>query len=167
MVEHVDEARRLLDRIDILGNPCDLDLLVFFARHPLVVLANEQLAVLLGYEFKQIATSLGLLHRAGLLIVSENAAFVAPKYAFSAGDQTSKWLPDLLQIASTRTGRLALVQALKERSAGEPGSAATAAERAPTAEAGRPASRRGPAKRKAASQPASNKRRRKEKRGDS
>jgi hypothetical protein len=30
--------------------PCDLDLLIFFARHPRILLASEQLAVLLGYE---------------------------------------------------------------------------------------------------------------------
>jgi hypothetical protein len=149
----------LLHRIDVLRNPSDLDLLVFFARHPLALLATEQLAVLLGYEFTQIATSLDVLQRVGLLNVSENPAFIARKYAFSQGGQNSEWVPDLLQIASTRDGRLALVQALKERAAGETGSAATGADRSPTADAGRPTSHRGPAKRKAASQRASHKRR--------
>ena len=60
-----DHAQRLLDRIGALQHPCDLDLLIFFARHPRTLLASEQLAVLLGYEFTQLAASLDLLVGAG------------------------------------------------------------------------------------------------------
>ena len=125
----MDRARRLLDRIDLLENPCDLDLLVFFARHPLTLLASQQLAVLLGYEFTQIAASLGRLQRGGLLITSHNPTYIAQKYVFAAGDQNAEWLPDLLQLNSTREGRLVMIRALKERSAGETASPAKRAKR--------------------------------------
>ena len=113
----MDEARRLLDRIDLIRNPCDLDLLVFLARYPRILLASEQLAILLGYEFTQIAASLDLLQRAGLVTLSENATYTARLYVFAADAPTPGWLPDLLQLASTREGRLALVVALRDRSA--------------------------------------------------
>ena len=125
----LDHARRLLDRAALLWKPSDLDLLVFFARHPHVLLAGEQLAILLGYEVAHIASSLDRLQRAGLLMVSENPAYVARKYVFAGGGQNAEWLPELLQIASTREGRLALMRALKQRSAGETGRPATRAKR--------------------------------------
>ena len=133
----LDHARRLLERFDLLRSPCDLDLLVFFARHPLTLLAREQLVLLLGYEPTEITTSLGLLQRAGLLIASEDPTYVAQKYVFAA--QNAEWLPDLLQLASTRQGRLVLMRALRQRSAGETGGPAT---RAKGDAAPRPASNR-------------------------
>src|SRR5688572_14235473 len=133
MRDEVDDARRLLDRIDLIRNPCDLDLLVFFARHRRILLASEQLAILLGYEFTQVAASLDLLQRAGLVTLAENEMYTARMYVFAAGDPASEWLPDLLQLASTREGRLALVAALRDRSA-EGGRAVSSVERAPTAE---------------------------------
>ena len=125
----LDHARRLLDQIDLLWKPSDLDLLVFFARHPRVLLASEQLAILLGYDVTQIASSLDRLQRAGILMVSENPAYIARKYVFAAGGQNAVWLPELLQIASTREGRLALMRELRERSAGTTGSPATRTKR--------------------------------------
>jgi hypothetical protein len=143
--DEVDEARRLLDRIDLIRDPCDLDLLLFFARHRRILLASEQLAILLGYEFTQVAASLDLLQRAGLVTLSENATYTARMYIFAADDQDPGWLPDLLQLASTREGRLSLVGALSRRSAGD-GRPVSRVERAPTAEPGaRPGP--GPAKR--------------------
>ena len=152
----LDHARRLLEGIDVLRNPCDLDLLVFFARHPLTLLANEQLALLLGYESTDIATSLGLLRRAGLLIASENPTYVAQKYIFAAGNPKAKWLPELLQRASTRDGRLVLIRAMIVRSAVE-SRAVPRVERT----TGEPGPRLGPglAKRAGRPRPASDKRR--------
>ena len=125
----LDRARQLLDRIDLLEHPCDLDLLIFFARHPVTLLASEQLAVLLGYEFTQIATSLDRMQRGGLLIASENPTYIARKYVFAAGDQNAEWLPDLLQLGSTREGRLNLMRALSELTAGRTGGPGTRATR--------------------------------------
>ncbi len=155
----MDSARRLLDQIDdLLRHPCDLDLLIFFARHPRTLMTNEQLAILLGYEFKQIAVSLHLLERAGLLTVSENKAYTARMYEFIARDQHAGWLPDLLQLASTREGRLALVRPLMRRTPRNTGGAAARIEHAPTAESVQRLSP-GSAKRDAAPRSAPNKRR--------
>jgi hypothetical protein len=116
----VERARRLLAQIDdMMRHPCDLDLLIFFARHPRTLMGNDQLAILLGYEFKQIAVSLEILERAGLLTVSENPTYLARMHEFIAGDGSAAWLPDLLELASTREGRLALVRPLKQRAAGK------------------------------------------------
>ena len=56
-----DHAQRLLDRIAVLQHPCDLDLLIFLARHRCTLLGTEQLADLLGYDLTQIDASLDLL----------------------------------------------------------------------------------------------------------
>jgi|SRR5262245_12153809 len=157
MVEHEDFARRLVDRIDLLRNPCDLDLLVFFARHSRTLLASEQLAIFLGYEFTQVAASLDVLQRAGLITMSQNPLDTAHIYVFTPGDQGAGWLPELLHLASTREGRLALVRALRERPAGDR-RAVPRVERAPTTEPDPGTPDPGPAKRAAARQRASNKR---------
>jgi hypothetical protein len=157
----MDRARSLLAQIDdVMRHPCDLDLLIFFARHPRALMRNEQLAILLGYEFKQIAVSLDILQRAGLITVSENPTYSARMYVFVADDQSAAWLPDLLQLTSTREGRLALVQPLKQRSAGKTNGPAAAApiERAQMADPGQRLNP-GSAQREAAPRPPSNKRR--------
>lgn len=155
----MDHARRLLDRIDLLGNPCDLDVLVFFARHPRTLLASEQLAILLGYKFTQVTASLNVLQRAGLITVSQNPIHTAHVYVFTTGDQGAGWLRDLLQFASTRQGRLALVRALRERPAGDR-RAVPPVEQVPTVEPAPGKLDPGPAKRAAARPPASSKRKR-------
>jgi hypothetical protein len=108
-----DHAQRLLDRIGVLQHPCDLDLFIFFARHPRTLLASEQLAVLLGYEFKQLAASLDLLVGAGCVTRTPNQTGAAHMYLFDAGAPCHEWLPDLLQVAFTREGRLAMLAVLK------------------------------------------------------
>jgi hypothetical protein len=55
-------------------------------------MGSEQLAILLGYEFKQIAVSLDILERAALLTVSKNPTSSALRmYEFVAGDQSAAW----------------------------------------------------------------------------
>ena len=151
------DARRLRDRIDFLGNPCDLDLLVFFARHPRTLLSSERLAILLGYEFTEVAASLDVLQRAGLITVSPNPLDTAHVFVFTTGDQGAGWLTDLVQLASTREGRLALVRALRERPAGDR-RAVPHVERASKTKPG-PLPDPGPANKRDAAPPASNKRR--------
>ena len=77
----IDPARTLLDRIPALQRPCDLDLLVFFAKHPRTLIASEHLARLLGYKLNEIAQSLEGLLAAGLLtgITMPIGAADAPK----------------------------------------------------------------------------------------
>ena len=158
----LDDARRLLDRIDLLGNPCDLDLLVYFARHPRILLASEQLALFVGYEFTEVAASLDVLQQAGLITVSTNPIHTARVYVFTTGEQGAGWLPDLLQLASTREGRLGLVRALRERPAGDR-RALPRTDQAPKVEPGSQPDP-GPAKPDAASRPAPNKSRKGKKR---
>jgi len=113
-----DCAQRLLDRVAVLQHPNALDLLVFFARHPRTLLASAQLAVLLGYEFKQLGASLDLLVAAGCVTRTPNQTGAAQMYLFDAGAPCHEWLPDLLQVASTREGRLAMLGVLKRAAPG-------------------------------------------------
>ena len=118
---NLEDARRLLDRIGTLRHPCDLDLLVFFARHPHTLITSEQLAAWLGYELKQIAESLELLLDGGLVRRSQNRTHAARLYAFVTGGPTGEWLPPLLEAASTRAGLLAMREALLNRASKNPG----------------------------------------------
>ena len=59
-------ALRLVDAAG-LRDACDLDLLLFFSRHPRVVLSSEQLAAYVGYELPQVARALDRLLGAGFL----------------------------------------------------------------------------------------------------
>ncbi len=120
-----EEARRLLDRITVLKHACDLDLQVFFSRHPRSLLASESLASFIGYGIKDIAQSLDVLLGAGLLKRAQSPAHAARLYVFALnGAQVGPdggWLPALLEMASTRQGRLALRETLRRRSSEGPG----------------------------------------------
>lgn len=122
------DARRLLDRIDVLRRPSDLDLLIFFARHPRSLLASEQLAAFLGYGVKEIAASLELLLGAALITRTPSRTHAARLYVLSVDASTDEWLPELLKLASTREGRLAIIWELRRRASqaiGDSHSAAT------------------------------------------
>ena len=110
------DARQLLDRIGVIRRACDLDLLIFFVRHPRSLLASESLASFLGYDLKEIAASLDVLLDAGLLTRTQTSAHAARLYVLAV-DKTGRgtkqgWLPALRELASTRDGRLALKEAL-------------------------------------------------------
>lgn len=107
-----DQARRLLDQIGVLRDPCDLDLLVFFVRHPHVLLTSDQIAAFLGYEVTRLGASLGVLVTAGLLTRMQTPGGAARMHVFAAGGPHDGWLPSLVEVASTREGRLALRAAL-------------------------------------------------------
>ena len=117
----IEEARRLLEGAHILREPADFDLLVFFARHPRTLLASESLGALLGYELKEIARSLEALLESGLLKRTQTSAHAARLYVFAA-DAPHEWLPPLLKMAATRTGRVALRQVLANRPRERPAS---------------------------------------------
>ena len=121
-----DEATSLIERADIFGLACDLDLLLFFAGHPRSLLASEWLASYLGYELKQIADSLEVLLAAGLIKRTQSAAHPARLYVLVVESVNDQWLPPLLEMASTRQGRAMLKKALAQRSTegtGGPGAA--------------------------------------------
>lgn len=110
------DPRDLLDRIGVLRNRCDLDVLVFFARHPNSLLVSESLAAFQGYNLQQIAESLDVLVTARLLRRTKTRAHAARLYVFVGGGPNDEWLPALIDLASTRRGRLALREALAGRS---------------------------------------------------
>ena len=113
-----DRARTLLKRLPALQRPCDLDLLVFFAKHQRTLMSSEQLARLLGYQLKEIARSLDVLLAADFLTRTENPARLARMYVFATGGTNDGSLPTVVELASTREGRLALRRALTHSPAG-------------------------------------------------
>jgi len=108
------EARALLDGFPALERPCDLDLLVFFAKHPQVLLSSEQLARLLGYELKEVTGSLRVLLAAGVLTRSQSHSRTRPArmYVLHADVMHGGTWPALIKLTSTRDGLLALRRAL-------------------------------------------------------
>jgi hypothetical protein len=110
------QARRLLREFDI-QHLCDVDLLVFFARHPRALLSSEQLAGFTGYNLQQIAESLEALVRTGFLSRTAHATHAARMYVFSMNGPSGDLLASFLQFVSTRDGRLAVKRAVLNRSA--------------------------------------------------
>jgi hypothetical protein len=101
----------LLGSIGVLRHPCDLDLLLFFHRHPRAILTSERLAAYVGYDLDQLARSLDLLTDAALLERSQNPTHPARLYVLKT-PETGR-LASVLDIASTRDGREKLIHAMK------------------------------------------------------
>jgi DNA-binding MarR family transcriptional regulator len=107
------DLRSLLDRIRSIRHACDLDLLLFFYRHPCALLTSERIVAHLGYEHEQVAKSLEGLIAGGLLTRSQNPAHAARLYTLQLGGASGSLLSSLLKIASTHQGRLQIKQLLK------------------------------------------------------
>ena len=107
-----DHIHRLLDRMGVVRRPCDLDVLLFFIRHPRALLSSDQIAAFVGYEVKLLAESLDVLVRADLLTRVHTPTSAARMYVFAIGGPHDSWLPLLVELASSREGRLALRAAL-------------------------------------------------------
>ena len=106
----------LLARIGCLRDPCDLDLLLFFHRHPRAYLISERLAQYVGYDLPHVAQSLETLMTAGLLRQSPDSTRPVRLYVLTrSSGLLGRWLSSLLRIAATREGRLAVIHALKQR----------------------------------------------------
>jgi hypothetical protein len=105
----------LLDRIRCLSHPCDVDLLLFFYRHPRAFLITERLAQYVAYDLPQVAQSLETLIGAGLLQRSPDSTHPAQLYVLPRGSPLGGWVSSLLRVAAKREGRLAIIHALKER----------------------------------------------------
>lgn len=110
-----DQAQSLLDRIRFLRHPCDFDLIVFFARHRRALVTSEHISLFLGYDLKRIGESLEWLIAENVLTRSQSQSHAARLYVFVGGETAGEWLPPLLDAMSTREGRLALRQAMRER----------------------------------------------------
>jgi MarR family len=104
-----------LDRIQCIRDPCDLDVLLFFYRHPRAFLLGERLAQYVGYELPQVTQSLETLITAGLLRRSPDSPHLARLYVLTPASTLGGWLASLLRFATTREGRLAVIQTLKQR----------------------------------------------------
>jgi DNA-binding MarR family transcriptional regulator len=100
------ELRSTLDRVRAIRHVCDLDLLMFFWRHPCALLGGEQLAAHLGYDPGQIERSLDGLIRQGLLRRSQNPSHAARLHVLQLHGVSGELLPPLLNTAATREGRL-------------------------------------------------------------
>lgn len=110
-------ARALLDRIGCLSHACDLDLLLFLRRHPRAVLTSERLALYVGYGLAEVAESLERLIEAELVVRVQKPTGSARMYLLATPGDLGGWLDTLLQFASTRNGRLAVLAALRARQA--------------------------------------------------
>ncbi len=67
-----EDLRSLLDRLGGIRHRCDLDLLLFFYRHPRALLTAESLVSYLGHDHDRVAKSLDGLIAADLLRRSQN-----------------------------------------------------------------------------------------------
>ncbi len=97
-----------------LRDACDLDLLLFFSRHPRVVLSSEQLAAYVGYDLPQVARALDLLLSAGLLKRTLTQGAPGRMYVLEI-DHAEEWLELLRRVCATPDGRNALRVLLKRR----------------------------------------------------
>lgn len=106
------DLRTMLDRIRGIRHACDLDLLVFFYRHPRALLTGEQIVAYLGQDREQVAKSLEGLIDAGLLSRSQNPSRAARLYVLEVDAVPGGLLSCFLKIAATRQGRLEIMRLL-------------------------------------------------------
>jgi DNA-binding MarR family transcriptional regulator len=111
----MQDLRSMLDRVRGICHACDLDLLLFFYRHPHALLTGERLVSYLGYNREQVANSLEGLIEAGLLSRSQNPSHTARLYVLELGGVTGGLLQSLLKIAATREGRQDLMRMLRSQ----------------------------------------------------
>jgi hypothetical protein len=97
-----------------LRDACDLDLLLFFSRHPRVVLSSEQLSAYVGYDLVEVARALDLLLGAGLLKRTLNHGAAGRMYVLEV-DRAEEWLELLRRVCATPDGRNALKTLLRQR----------------------------------------------------
>lgn len=114
------DLRYMLERIRGIRNACDLDLLLFFYRHPCALMTSERLVAYVGYDRERISKSLDGLIEAGLLTRSPNPAHAARLYVLKLGGLPDSLLAPLLEIAATRDGRRDVMRLLAPRPNGAP-----------------------------------------------
>ncbi|HTI06468.1 MAG TPA: hypothetical protein VL549_14255 [Gemmatimonadales bacterium] len=109
----VQRLHELLERIDSVQDQTDVDLLLFFFRHPNALLTVEFLAAAVGHDQGRVEESLKGLIEAGLIERVKGRTVAAHSFLFRPAAQES--VGALLQIASSRPGRLALLDVLQQR----------------------------------------------------
>jgi hypothetical protein len=116
-IQNIQKTEHLAAQLVVaagLRDPCDLDLLLFFSRHPLVVLSSEQLTAYVGYELAEVARALDRLLGAGLLRRALNHGAPGRMYVLEV-DPAEAWLEPLRHVCATPDGRNALMAVLRER----------------------------------------------------
>ena len=116
----VQDLRSMLDRMPGIRHACDVDLLVFFYRHPRALLAREQLTAYLGYEREQAVKSLERLIKAGFVTRSQNPSRAARLHVLQLDALPDGLLPRFLEIAAMRQGRQDVIDLLKSEPDGAP-----------------------------------------------
>jgi hypothetical protein len=106
-------AAQLIAAAD-LRDACHLDLLLFFSRHPRVVLSSEQLAAYVGYDLVEVARALDLLLGAGLLKRALNHGAAGRMYVLEV-DHAEQWLEPLRRMCATPEGRHGMRALLSQR----------------------------------------------------
>jgi hypothetical protein len=113
-IQSTDAMAVQLIEVAGLRGACDLDLLLFFSRHPRVVLSSEQLAAYVGYDLSEVARALDLLLGAGLLKRTLNRGTPGRMYVLEV-DRAEEWLEPLRRVCATPDGRNALKTLLRQR----------------------------------------------------
>ena len=105
----------LLQRVEAAGirEACEFDLLLFFARHPRVVLRPEQIATLVGHEVEHVARALEQMLAASLL--KQGLSRGGGTMYVLAAEQLKEWLEPVRRLCATPDGRHALRTLLKEQ----------------------------------------------------
>ena len=106
----------LLQRVEAAGirEACEFDLLLFFVRHPRVVLRPEQIATYVGHEVERVARALDQMLAASLLKQGLSSGAGGTMYVLAA-DDVREWLEPVRRLCATPDGRHALRTLLKER----------------------------------------------------
>ena len=112
----------MLARIRGIRDACDLDLLLFFYRHPCTLLTSERLVDYVGYDRDRVAKALDGLIDAGLLKRSPNPVHAARLYILKLYGLPGGLLEPLLTFAATREGRREVMLLLKPEPNGTPAS---------------------------------------------
>lgn len=110
-----DRVLHLLDSVATIRNQCDLDVLVYLFRHADALLTGEHVSVAVGCDLKQVAGALDSFVFAGLLKRTRSRTDGPGLYVFAVGRPADGPLASLLQMASSRPGRLQILQALASR----------------------------------------------------
>jgi hypothetical protein len=102
----------LLHLLEVVRDACDLDLLVFLHRHPRSMLASDQIASYIGCDRARTARSLENLIDAGIATRRQSPSSAVPMLLFVGDGRPREPVTSLLTIASTRSGRAQVLQAL-------------------------------------------------------
>jgi hypothetical protein len=95
----------LLHHLVAVRHLCDVDLLLFFYRHPRALLTADSLVSYLGHDHDRVAKSLDGLIAAGLVTRSQNPSRSARFYQLKLDGHPGSELAAFLKIASSRQGR--------------------------------------------------------------